>query len=259
MKEERKYSDEELLEKVEKAAEKGANKGRIRDGILSSLPTLAVIAIIAFLLLPKVFSLNDGLRSFFKLDEPVENQDMTIENYGILGYKAVDFEEAILGDSEKLKKMEVFRQEVSDAATQTDTGMFNLSVFTKTQIITYTGTATYTVDLSTIKRSDISYDEEQNIVTIKIPHAKQEEINIPEDRIQFGDTTKGLLAFGEMKLSAEDTYKIQAGARENMQQKLDEWKVIENADKVAKAMVWELYTPIVKAVGKDVSLEIEFR
>lgn len=259
MEEDKRYNDEELLEQVEKAAAKGASKGRVLSGILSSIPTLVIIAIIAFLVVPKIFALNDGLKGFFKVDEPVEGHDVTLENYGILGYKAADFEEAILGDSQKVKKLEVYEQEVSDATTTTDTGLFNLSVFTKNQVITYYGTVVYTVDLSGLRKSDIRYDEEQKIVTLKIPHAEQGEINIPEDKIHVGDTTRGLLAFGEMNFTIEEQKEVQAGAREKMQQKLDEQNVQEIADKFAKLVVWETYSPIIKAIGKDVSLEVEFR
>lgn len=249
-------SNEELLKSVEKAAARGATKGRVLSGLLSSIPTLIILAIIAILVIPKIFALNNGLKGFFRTDEPVEGHDTTLENYGILGYKAVDFEEAILGDSKKVKKLEVYEQEVSDATTTTDTGLFDLSVFTKNQVITYYGTVVYTVDLSSISRSDISFDEEQKIVTLKIPHAEQGEINIPENKIQIGDTTKGLLAFGEIKLTEEERLEVQAGAREKMQEKLNEQNVQETADKFAKLVVWETYSPIVKAIGKDVSLEV---
>ena len=253
------FSEEELLQKVEKAAEKGAGKGLIKGGLLSSLPTLILLGVIAFLIIPKIFSLDDRVHSLFKVDEPVANHDTTIENTGILGYTVVDFEDVILGDSEKLKKLEVFRQEVSDATTTTDTGLFNLSVFTKNQVITYYGEAVYTVDLASLRKSDISYDDEQRIVTLKIPHAKQEEINIPEEKIQFGTTTGGLLAFGEITLTPEETYKIQAGAREKMQELLDEQNTLETADRFAKLAVWELFSPIIKSVGRGISLEVEFK
>ena len=259
MSEKKKFHDEELLKQVEKAAEKGAAKGRIKSGLLSSIPTLVILAVVALLIVPKIFALNNGLKSFFTTDEPVEGHDMTLENHGVFGYTAVDFEQAILGDAEKVKKMQVYEQEITDVATPTSTGLLNWSIFTKSQVITYKGTVVYTVDLSSLKKSDVAFDEEEKIVTLKIPHAKQEEINIPEDEIQVGDTTKGLLAFGEMKFTAEQQKEIQAGVREKMLRKLEEDNVLETADKFAKLVVWETYSPIIKAVAKDVSLEVEFR
>lgn len=126
-------------------------------------------------------------------------------------------------------------------------------------MITYSGTAVYTVDLSDLKSSDIVLDDENKIITLYIPHAVQEEINIPEDRIDFGDTEKGLLAFGDIKLTVEESSKIQAGVRDKMQQTLDSQNVLETADRFAKLSVWEMYSPIVKGVAKNYSLEVEFR
>ena len=57
----------------------------------------------------------------------------------------------------------------------------------------------------------------------------------------------------------EQQKEIQAGVREKMLQKLEEDNVLETADKFAKLVVWETYSPIIKAVAKDVSLEVEFR
>ena len=86
----------------------------------------------------------------------------------------------------------------------------------------------------------------------------QEEINIPEDQIQFGDTTKGLLAFGEIKMTMEQAAQVQSDARKKMQQRLDEDHIQELADRFAKLSVWELYTPIIKGVSKEWSLDVVF-
>lgn len=253
------FDEEEFLKKVEKAAGKGAGKAGLRNGFLSMLPTLLLVALLAYLVIPKVNALHDGLSGLFTVDAPVEDHDMTLDNHGILGHTVADFEEAILGDSQKLKKLEVYKQELSDAGTITNTGLFNLGMFTKNQVITYNGTVVYTVDLSKLSKSDIVFNEEEKTITLKIPHAEQEEINIPEDRIQFSDPEKGLLAFGDIKATPEQIMKVQAGAREKMQEKLDADNVLETADRFAKLAVWEMYTPIIKGVAKDYSLEVEFK
>jgi len=252
-------NEKELLKKIEKAASRGASKGSIRNILLSSLPTLLVLALLAYLIIPKVDALHNGLKSFFHFDEPLSDHDATIENHGIFGYKAADFEEAILGDATKLRKLEVYQQEISDVAEITDTGLLNWGIFTRNQLITYNGTVVYTVDLSSLKSSDIRFDEESKIITLFIPHAIQEEINIPEDKIQFSDTTKGLLAFGDIKMTMEQASQVQSETRDRMQQKLDEQKVQETADRFAKLSVWELYSPIIKGVAKDYSLEVVFK
>jgi len=253
------FNEEELLKKVEKAAQRGSSKASLKGVLVSALPTLIAIALLAYFIVPKIDSLHQGLKGFFQFDEPVADHDQTIENNGIFGYTAADFEDAVLGDASKLKKLEVYTQKISDVSSITDTGLLNWGIFTKNQLITYNGTVVYTVDLSSIRRTDIRFDEEAKIITLYIPHAQQEEINIPEDEILFGDTTKGLLAFGDIKMSMEQASQVQAEARKKMQQKLDEDKVIDTADRFAKLSVWEMYSPIIKGVAKDYSLEVEFR
>ncbi|MBR5754212.1 MAG: DUF4230 domain-containing protein [Erysipelotrichaceae bacterium] len=253
------FNEEEFLKKVEKAASKGTSKATFRNILLSSLPTLLIIALLAYLIVPKVNFLSKAFKTVFRIEESVDGKDLTIENNGIFGYTAEDFEEAILGDSSKLKKIEVYEQEVSDATTIEDTGIFNLSIFSKNQVITYSGYAVYTVDLSSLRSSDIVFDQANGTITMYIPHAQQEEINIPEDRIDFGDTEKGLLAFGDIKMTVEDSMKIQAGVREKMQEKLDSQNVLDTADRFAILSVWEMYSPIVKEVSKSYALEVKFR
>ena len=253
------FNEEELLKKVEKAAEKGATKSGLRQAFISSLPAILAVCLLGYLIVPKVYALNNGLKSFFRFDDPVADHDATIDNHGFLGYTAADFEEAILGDSSQLKKLEVYEQEISDVTQITDTGLLNWGVFTKNQLITYNGTVVYTVDLSTLRRSDIVFDEEEKTITLKIPHAVQEEINIPEENIQFGDTTRGLLAFGEIKMTMEQAAKVQSEVRTKMEEKLSSSNALENADRFAKLSVWEIYSPIIKSVAKDYSLVVEFR
>lgn len=253
------FNEKEFLKKVEDAAAKGANKTRFSKILLSLLPTLILVGLFVYYVLPQFQSFNLKLESVFQVEDPAETHDLVLENEGILGYTAADFEDAILGDQDKLKKLEVLQQKVSDVTTVTETGLFNWSALTKTKLITYHGTAIYTVDLSRLRKTDIVFDEEEKMITIKIPHAVLEPINIPEDEIQFGDTTGGLLAFGDLEITPEQAAKIQAGARQKMIQKLEEDKVQETADRFAILCVWELYSPIVKGVAKDYSLEVVFR
>jgi len=191
-------NEEELLKKIEEASRKGAEKGVVsgnrKSNILSVGVPVIAIAVLALILVLKFNTFDNKISSLFTIEESVEGHDLTLENHGVFGYTAADFEEAILGKSEGSAKLEVYTQEVSDLASVTDTGLFKIGAFTKIQYLTYHGTVVYTVDLSQLSRNDIAVDEENCVVTLKIPHAVQESINIPEDKIEFGDTEKGLFA-----------------------------------------------------------------
>ncbi|MDO5332352.1 MAG: DUF4230 domain-containing protein [Bacillota bacterium] len=251
------YDNEiELLEKVEKAAEKGARRGSKKAGMPSLIITIICVILIAAIIAPKIIGLSNTFDNIFSLEEGVEGKDLTIANHGFFGYKAVDFADAVLGDAQKLKKIEVYEQEISDAATIEDTGLFNLSVFSKSKIIKYTGTVVYTVDLSVLTSDCIELDEESATVIMHIQHPRQEQINIPEDKIEIGDTEKGLLAFGKLNVSIEENQKIQAGVRAKMEDRLKQSDILDTADRFARMVIWEMYTPIIKSVASNYSLEV---
>lgn len=256
-------TEEEFLKRVEQAAARGAKKGSgspwLHTFITTILPIAVIAAVILGVIMPKIDAVQNGLNGFTHFEDPAESHDMVVENHGPFGYTAADFEEAILGDSSRLKKLEVYSQEVSDAYTLTNTGFMNWGIFTKNQLITYNGTVVYTVDLSQLKKSDILFNEEEKIITLRIPSPVQEDINLPENRIKFGDTAKGLLAFGDIKMTPEQHAEIQAEVRNKMQEKLDSSNAAETAGRFAVLSVWEIYSPIVKGVAKDYSLEVELR
>ena len=265
MKMEDDYYNDEFLEEVKKAAAEGAAQGTksnfgadfIKTLLLKvMLPALVVIAAM-MLILPRV-SLEDKIKDLISTEKPVEDHDQTLENNGFLGYTVADFQKAILSDSTKLKELEVLSYKVADAATITDTGLFNLKVFTKTQLITYYGTAIYTIDLGKIREDSIVLDEDSKKITLTIPHSTLKPINIQASDIKFGDVDKGILAFGDLKLSIEETQKVQMEAQKKMEEKLTEEKIADEADKFGKMVVWEIYQPIVTRVSPEYTLEIAF-
>ena len=126
-------STKEFLTKVEEAARNGAIKGsKGRRGIrlfelLKTLIFLAMFVAIGLMFI-KFQNLSGSIRGIIDRDIPIEGRDLTLENNGVLGYIAADFQDAILGDSKQLKKLEVFTTDISGAATLIDTGLGNLKV-----------------------------------------------------------------------------------------------------------------------------------
>ena len=256
-------STNEFLAKVQDAAREGAKQGSkgAKGGIrpFELLKTLLLIAVIVGIgwIVYRFQNFTGDIKDLVSRDAPVEDRDLTLENHGILGYTAADFQDAILGDSEQLKKLVVFSTDVSDAVQLTNTGLANLKVFTKTQLLTYKGTATYTVDLGKLSKDDITLDEEGMTVHIKIPSPELEPFNINEDEIEFGDVERGLLGIGKMKMTPEQQKEVQSEARNKMMEKLEEENMDEEADRFAKLSVWEIYQPIIDKVTTGYSLDVE--
>ena len=263
--ENKEFNEQELLEKVEQAAMEGArkgSKGSIGKDFVKTvfgkliLPTLLILAVM-MLVLPK-FSINNySFKNLFKKEEAVENHDLTLENYGFFGYKAADFAEALLGDKSQLKKLEVLSYKISDVVTVVDAGLGDLSIFSKTKIVTYNGTAVYTVDLSQINEAGFELDKDGRILTMKIPHAVLEPINIQSSDIEFGETETGLFACGELKLSMEQMAAIQTAAQTKMEEKLIKEDIAAEADKFAKKAVFEIFQPMLNKIAWGFVLNVE--
>lgn len=253
-------NEKEMKQALKKAERKGRRKGwfaRIRSFIVGILVGMLILT--AFTAYMHGLAVRDAFRALFTTETAVEDHDLTLINHRIFGYKVADFADAILGDEEQLKKLEVYSREVSDVATLTQAGLFKIKAFSKYQVITYNGKAIYTVDLSGLTADDITLDEETKTVTMKVPAPVLEPINIPSESIQFGEVEKQAFAFGDIKLTPEQQAEVETQAKERMLRKLEEENVIEDAKKAAEHSIWEIFQPMISNLSSKYSLKVEFK
>ena len=253
-------NDKDMKQELRKAERKGRRKGwfaRIRTFFVGIIVGMLILT--TFTAYMHGLAVKDAFRALFTTETAVEDRDLTLINHRIFGYKAADFAEAVLGDEEQLKKLEVYSREVSDVSTLTQAGLFKIKAFSKYQLITYNGKAIYTVDLSGLKADDITLDEETKTVTIKVPAPVLEPINIPSENIQFGEVEKEAFAFGNIKLTPEQQAEVETQAKERMLQKLEDEKVIEDAKIAAEHSIWEIFQPVISNLSSRYTLKIEFK
>ena len=210
-------------------------------------------AIMYFLIVP-----NIPAAPLTETPAPVEDADLTIDNDGILGYTAADFQDAVLGAASEHKELVVMEQPLSISTTITKAGLANLPIFSKMKDITYFGTGVYTVDLSGMDKERVLVDESQNTVMILIPHAKLQYVNTNLDLTEFEDTENGLLAFGDIKLTAEETKLLETTVYNSMEERLSEQELLDEADRFAKLKTWEIFQPLVTAVSPAYKTVIQF-
>ena len=257
--------NEALLKEVEEAAKRGAKAGSRGRGIMSILRSFligagcGVLALTLIVMSVHKRNFKETFKALFTKEAPVEEHDVTIDNYGFFGYTVADFQEAILGEQKELQKLEVYQIEVSDVSTITKTGLGKLKAFTKYQYVTYHGTAVYTVDLSGLDKSSITLDEETRTVTLTVPDVVLEPINIPSENIEFGEVEKEtVLAFGSIKLEPEEVARLATEAKGRMVEKLQNENAAEAARTAAKHSIWEIFQPVVSNVAPGYSLVVEF-
>lgn len=188
----------------------------------------------------------------------VEGHDLTLENHGILGFKATDFKEAILGTAKKEALLVVDEQEISVVTITTQTGLFNLGLFSKNQSVTFAGISQYVVDLSELNDDNITVDDDSHTVTVKVPHAKFHLVKIEPDKTMIADTEKGLLAFGDIKLTQEEQNKIHAEAEARLTQKATEEEPLKKADQYALYVLRDLFETSIGSITNSYKVKVEF-
>lgn len=205
------------------------------------------------------FALTSTLKQslFAPIDKAKDDFDQLLtENFA--GYTAIDFTNAILGEASQHQELIVMEQPLSIETTITKSGLGGLEIFSKTKDITYTGVGVYTVDLKDIDEKHVSLNEEDKIITIKINHASLQYINIDYDKIQFEDTEKGLLSFGDITLTLEQQNTLEKSIQESMRQELLKDSLLKQADEFANMKTWEIFQPIVSSLSSEYLVEIEF-
>ena len=254
-------NNDEMKHALRQAEKKGRRKGwfaRIRSFLVGILCGMLILTL--FTAHMHGLAIKDTFKALFTTETAVEDHDLTLINHRIFGYKVADFADAVLGDKERLKKLEVYSREVSDVSTLTQAGLFKLKAFSKYLYITYNGKAVYTVDLSGLTADDITLDEKTKVVTMKVPKPQLEPINIPSEEIRFGDIERGsVFAVGEIQLTPEQQANVETAAKDRMIEKLEAEGVIEEAKLAAEYSIWEIFQPMISNLSSKYTLKIEFK
>lgn len=225
--------------------------GKKNKGFLAGL----IVGLIVGVLLASVFGLKDQL--FGTVEATKESADAVIDET-FTGYTAVDFKDAILGEASQHQEIIVMEQPLEIATTITKAGLGNLSIFSKVKNINYAGTGVYTVDMKSFSEDNVSVDEENKKVTVKISHSTLQYTNIDYDSVEFEDTEKGLLAFGDLSLTTEQQNTLEQSIISAMKEKLETKELLAKADEFAQMSVWNMFQPLVSAISPEYVLEVTF-
>ena len=174
-----------------------------------------------------------------------------------MGYNKIDFSNAVLGESRTKSDFVVLEQDVT-VSTRVSQALANLALFEKSQVIRSYGTGVYVVDLSALSENDITMDEALASVTIKIPHAKLSYVTVDLDKTEYEETQKALFAFGEIKLTSEQTNILEQNIEDAMREQLITEEIQQKADTHALSQVRSLFEPIVQSLAPDFIVNIEF-
>lgn len=215
---------------------------------------ICVIIVVAIIMTFQYSQLKNGSNKVKNIPEK-EVQDIVVQDEEFFGYTAATFQDAILGNEQQTKVLEVYSVELADVLTISKTGLADLEIFNKVKELSYRASVQYTIDLASMTADDILYDDVTNTLTITIPDVKQSTINPTLNDIST--TEKGILAFGDIKLTAEDYYALEKQATDEMQARLDELSIITTAEKFAVHSAEDIYEPIVHAIDSSINIVVK--
>lgn len=173
----------------------------------------------------------------------------------------VHFSDVLLYDMEESRNLIVATQKAIVDYTLTDRliKILDIDLLNKSKTIKYEGTGLFVVPLDNLKKQDVVQDNDNKTVTIKIDHAQLQAIDIDPNKINIGDTKRGLFAFGDIKLIVEDYWEIEKEVRTRLEDKFNTADNGQKADENALKMVKEIYEPVVQAIDRRYSVSVEFK
>lgn len=228
-----------------------AMQGKKSKGFFTGL----IVGLIIGVILASVFGLKDQLLG--SVETTKDSADAIIDET-FTGYTAIDFKDAILGEASQHQEIIVMEQPLEISTTITKAGLGNLEIFSKTKNINYAGTGVYTIDMKSFSEDNVEVNEEEKKVTVKIPHSTLQYTNIDYDSVEFEDTDKGLLAFGDLALTTEQQNELEKSIVAAMKEKLETQDLYDKADEFAKMSVWNMFQPLVTSISPEYVLEVTF-
>ena len=185
------------------------------------------------------------------------------ENHIVLSRKGgrrtvADFKDPIILAHGKDARLIVYTAELSEIVSMADEGWGGFKWNSTYQEAKYFGQAEYTVDLSQLSEKDFIVNNEQKILTVRIPYAVLSPINILNDKTQFKDTEKGWLGPKEVKMTSEELNKIMLEIEEKMKAQLIDENIMAKANEEAKVVVAELLTATIQTVDPEFTVVVVF-
>ncbi len=230
--------------------------------VLRKLVTLILLFAVILVSILVIRSFPDKESEFVDTVAGEIAQEMA-ENQIVLSRKGgrrtvADFKDPILLAHGKDARLIVYTAGLSEVVSLADEGLGGFKWNSTYQEAKYFGQAEYTVDLSQLSEEDFIVNNEQKILTVRIPYAVLSPINILNDRTQFKDPEKGWLGPKEVKMTSENLNRIMLEIEEKMKAQLIDENIMAKANEEAKIVVAELLTATIQAVDPEFTVVVVF-
>lgn len=166
--------------------------------------------------------------------------------------------ETLVNEIHQKQELVTMEAQMSEKITLDDS-WGNFSIFKKVQNITYYGTGTYVIDLSSIKSENIEIDNNNKKVMVKVPLPSIKDVNINEEKTLYQTPENGILRFGEIKLTAEEHQVMLKNIKDKMLKKMSEPSFLSQASKATEDTLRNLIQTILQNKTNDMyDISIEY-
>jgi hypothetical protein len=136
----------------------------------------------------------------------------------------------------------------------------SLEIFRKVQSISYAGTGTYVVDLSSLKNENITIDNKIKKIIVNTASPSVKSVVIREEKTEYQTPENGLLRFGEIKLTPEDNQMLLRNVKNNMLKKMSDESFTSQAKDYSTQTLKSIIQSIVSdKTNEPYNVEIKFQ
>lgn len=238
------------------SAETPAAKAAALKKLIALILLLTLICACIFVIRscsPKESEFVDGIAGQIE-QEMAENQ-IVLSSKGSRRTVA-EFKEPIILTHGKESRLIVHTVRLSETISVADKGLGGWDWTSIYQEIVFEGDAQYTVDLSQLSEDDFTVNNETKTLTVRIPYAVLDPINIRDDQIKFRDAQKGWAAPKDIKLTPEEHTQLKIQVNDKMKAKLIDEDIIAVANENAKAVVAELLSATVRSIDPEFTVVV---
>jgi hypothetical protein len=140
------------------------------------------------------------------------------DNFFKSGDKIIDKKD-IINEIKEKQELIVLQIDLSKTIT-IDDSFGDYPILKKSKDITFNGTGSYSVDLSSFNSDSISIDNKNKCIELSIPKPKINMVTINEDKTLYGSVDRGVLRFGDITLSPENYSNILNSVKSKMKDSL---------------------------------------
>lgn len=136
----------------------------------------------------------------------------------------------------------------------------NWSMFKKITHVNFAGKGTYFLDLSLLDSNNIEIKEKSKTIHVIVPEPSVKSIEIDNDKTTYSSTEKGLLRFGEIKLTPAENQMLIEKVKSKMMTKMTDPELHSQAISSTEKAVKELISIIIQnEVKNNYNIVIDFQ